>query len=146
MDKNLKEALSIIKNLPYEKDYILLRKELYYKAYTKALEDRNYDLAYEILRDSSFGNDPNGYILILSETLDRAPDFFEKILKEALEKFPQNREIKFLEVYYLTKKGDLKKSKEIMETLLKEKDYFSFYAKQQQKIQNLTQRVQEIVY
>ncbi|MGC8871554.1 MAG: tetratricopeptide repeat protein [Caldimicrobium sp.] len=146
MDKNLKEALSIIKNLPYEKDFILLRKELYYKAYTKALEDKNYALAYEILRDSSFGNDPNGYILILSETLDRAPDFFEKILKEALEKFPQNREIRFLEVYYLTKKGDLKKSKEIMETLLKEKDYFSFYAKQQQKIQNLTQRVQEIVY
>ncbi len=146
MDKNLEGALSIIKELPNEGDFLFLRKELYYKAYTRALEDKKYALAYEILKDSSFVNDPNGYILILSETLDRAPDLFEKILKEALEKFPQDPEIKFLEVYYLTKKGDLKKTKEIMETFLKEKDYFSFYAKQQQKIQKLTQRVQEIVY
>ncbi len=146
IEKDLQEALLILKKIPDDKDFSFLKKELYYRAYLKALEKKRYSIAYEILKDFPLGADSKEYILILSDTVDRAPEVFERILKEAKEKFPENPQIKFLEAYYLSKKGDLKKTKEITEFLVNKGGYLSLLAKEQQKIQELTKRIQDIVY
>ncbi len=143
---NLEGALSIIQKIPEEKNSLPLKEELYYLAFLEALRENKFLKAYEILQLPYVEADSLDYVLILSETVEKSPDIFERVLKEALKKFPDNQEIKFLEAYYLERKGDLKKNKELLQWLATKRDYFSAFAKQQQKLLELTKRVQELVY
>ncbi len=146
MERDLEGGLSITKKIPDDEATISLKRELYYIALLKAIKERKYLMAFDILKTSNYEADSGDYVLILSETVDKAPDIFEKVLKEAKDKFPDNAEIKFLEAYYLEKKGDLKKTQELIEWFSNKKDYFSAFAQQQKKLEVLTKRVQEIIY
>lgn len=146
MERDLGMSLAIINKIPDIEDTTSLRRELYYMALLKAIKERRYLVAYDILKTSNYGADFGDYILILSATVDKAPDIFEKVLKEARNKFPDNAEIKFFEVYYFEKKGDLKRIKEIIEGLSNKRDYFSAFAQQQKKLEELTKRIQDIIY
>ena len=71
---------------------------------------------------------------------------FEKTLKIAKNKFPENSKIKWLEAYYLEKKGNIKASAKIWKDLIKGNSLENELAKSYEKMKDLVERTYQIVF
>ncbi len=109
-----------------------------------ALED--YERALEYTNISVFKAQPEDYILLLLKTFYKKTDVFEKVLKVSEEKFPKNTTIKWIEAYYLERKGEVKEADKLWKSLIQGSKYENELAKSYEKLKGLVEKFHEFVY
>ncbi len=122
------------------------KKNLLYKAFLQAVEAKKYNIALTLLQNPHYNATLKDYLVLLSDTLDKDPQFFEKLLREAKEKFPKNDKLLFLEAYHLERKGNLKARAELWGKLDQSKDWEGKLVQQYEKMQKLSERARNLVY
>lgn len=112
----------------------------------KAIELKNYEEALSYTESPLFKARAEDYFLLLLYSFDTKPNFFEKVLEIAKKKYPENSKIKWIEAYYLEKKGDIKFSSKIWEELKKGSYLENELAQSYEKMKELIDRSHQILY
>ena len=146
MQKDLKKGeyylnLTLNSSLPEKFKEKLLR---YFR--DKALALKKYNKALKYTNNPFFKAKAEDYIILLVETFYTDKPLFEKTLKIAKNKFPENSKIKWLEAYYLERKGNIKASAKIWKDLTKGNSLENELAKSYKKMKDLVERTYQIVF
>jgi len=107
---------------------------------------KKYNKALKYTNNPFFKAKAEDYIILLVETFYTDKPLFEKTLKIAKNKFPKNSKIKWLEAYYLERKGNIKASAKIWKDLTKGNSLENELAKSYEKMKNLVERTYQIVF
>jgi len=146
VNKNFKKAEKIL--------YAALRSNLSdtYKSIllrifrNKALELNKIEKAIKYTKNKYFNPEPEDYILLLTKTFSKNKELFEIILESAKRKYPDNLEIKWLEAYYLEKKGDIRNADKLWEEMSEGNYYANELAKSYKKMKEFIQKSQKLVF
>jgi len=133
--------LAINSSLPENFKEKLLR---YFRDRALFLREYNKALAYTL--NPFFKAKAEDYILLLLETFYNDKTTFEKTLEYAKSKFPENSKIKWLEVYYLEKKGNIKDSEKLWEELTKGDSLENELAKSYEKMREFIERTHQTIF
>lgn len=122
------------------------KRELIFQALKRAIKEKRFTLAYDLLQSPDYDAREEDYLWILSETYSADPKLFERILTEAKKRFPKSSSILWLEAYHLERKGELKKTSNLWGNLTQGPNLENRLAQQYEKIRKLTERAQRLVY
>ncbi len=152
----LRSCYEINKNYNYAKSFLKLALNSSlsedYKSYLlkifrdKAIELKNYEEALNYTESSLFKARAEDYFFLLLHSFDTQPKFFEKVLEIAKRKYPENSKIKWIEAYYLERKGDIKTSLKIWKELKNGNYLENELAKSYEKMKELIERSHQIIY
>lgn len=124
----------------------ILKEKLLRYFRDRAVLLRNYNKAFSYTLNPFFKATPDDYILLLLETFYTDEKLFEKILEYAKDKFPENYKIKWLEAYYLEKKGNVKTSAKLWEELTQGESLENELAKSYEKMKKLIEKTHQTVF
>ncbi|WP_038057663.1 tetratricopeptide repeat protein [Thermodesulfobacterium hydrogeniphilum] len=125
--------------------------EFYKEQLLRVLRDRaialkNYQKAFDYVNNPIFKAKPEDYAFLLLETFYKNSDLFEEILKVSKEKFPKNTTIKWIEAYYLERKGEVRKADKIWEDLKEGSEYENELARSYEKLKELVEKSHQLVF
>ncbi len=112
----------------------------------RALILKNYEKALEYTENPLFKAQPEDFILLLLSSFENNPQIFEKILKKAKKRFPENFRIKWIEAYYLEKHGKIKAADKIWQELKKGSQYSSKIAESYEKLKKLIEKTYNLAF
>ena len=112
----------------------------------RALSLKNYAKALEYTNHPFFNAKADDYLILLLETFYKDQNLFEKTLKYAKKKFPDNSKIKWLEAYYLENIGNIRASTKIWSELTQGNSLENELAKSYEKMKYLIEKTHQMVF
>ncbi len=112
----------------------------------EALKKGNLERAFRLTMNPYFKPDRNDFLFLLVESFDRNPSLFEKILNVALEKFPDDREIKWLAAYFYERQGEISKADKFWREIGGKTGPFSTLAESYKALKNLIEKTHQLIF
>mgnify|MGYP001773089816 CR=1 FL=1 len=146
LSKDLNSGVTLLRQTLRASLPPVYKQELIFQALSRAIREKKFALAYELIQIPDYDAKEKDYLWILSETFTKDPKLFEVILRDAKKKFPQSSGILWLEAYHLERKGELKRTTQVWGNLTQGEGLPNRLARQYERIRKLTERAQKLVY
>lgn len=146
LSKDLNYGITLLRQTLRTPLPLVYKQELIFQALSRAMKEKKFALAYDLMQIPDYDPKEKDYLWILSETFTKDPKLFEVILSDAKKKFPQSSSILWLEAYHLERKGELKRTTQVWGNLTQGVGLPNRLAQQYEKIRKLTERAQRLAY
>lgn len=146
LKKDFNSGLKILTTFLESPMNTYFKKKILQYTFQRAVEKKNLNVAFNLLNKPYFEPSREDYLILLTESFEKDPKLFEEILKEAKKRFPKDDKILFLEAYHLERKGEIKKSEEVLATLHQTTDWEGKLVKEYERQKKLLEKARNLVY